>query len=370
MDLLSLHKLTEADRSGMLTILLAAIFVHPAAHAPNVYAMSADVFQTMEFGDPGDTLTSRIINASSRGGYDTAAATWSLYPGTRMWVSTECARQLPGKVFVKGVDCNVPGTRTWRFRNKYENNYAIVNFASNQWGAPYHNRMTIACYFTTFQTSVVSNQHDNIEMSGTQSFGVLQTVDKLYLRAHSCTQPGWNTTFSPEKIPIIPGKTYWVNLHYDGISGKVKVAAFDPIDGWAQVGKTVVAESVPGSTVKSTVNFGNCSPHGNAPDNETSAFFDNIVIDCSNAAFPLVPDNVPVLKHGREKIISINPYAVISPNPFAGTCLIRSYLPSPASAVGKKIRLYDLSGRIADESNVMKKQGIFNSQRSPVKSDR
>jgi hypothetical protein len=51
----------------------------------------------------------------------------------------------------------------------------------------------------------------------------------------------WVTTFSPTQIKIVPGKTYWVNLHFDGVAGKTSVAAFDPDNAFAPVGDTVVA---------------------------------------------------------------------------------------------------------------------------------
>jgi hypothetical protein len=254
------------------------------------FAVEVDVYQHMVAGSVGEVLTPAIMNASSHGGCGAVVAWWELYPGGFLWGSDQFVRQLPGRVLVGGVDRSVVSTRTWRFRNKYENNYAIVRFATNQWGYPTHPRMTVACFYTSEQTATVSNSHDTIEMGGNTSFGVLQTIDNLSIRAHSCTQPGWVTTVSADKIMIAPGRTYWVNLHYDGVAGKVKVAVFDPDNGFAQVGTTVEADSVPGSSVFSRANFGNCSPHGNWPDNETSGYFSHILIDFTNAVFPLLPD--------------------------------------------------------------------------------
>jgi hypothetical protein len=72
------------------------------------------------------------------------------------------------------------------------------------------------------------------------------------------------------------------------------VAVFDPDNGWAQVGETVIAESVPGSTVWSRARFGRCSPHGDHTSwaYETFSYFGNLLIDYTNAAFPLLPGNV------------------------------------------------------------------------------
>ncbi|MBN1979788.1 MAG: hypothetical protein JW918_20530 [Anaerolineae bacterium] len=265
-------------------------------------AATVDVYQDMESGHAGDLLTPDIMNASSHGGSSEITATWSTIGS--MWVSTDHAKSLPSAVRVGGTEYNVSSTRTWKFSDKYESNYVQLDFGSNQWGAPYHDRMTVAGYFTPGPTRPVWNTHDNIVISGNESFGVLQTVKfgadaPLQLRAHSCTQPGWATTFSPG-IDVAAGKTYWVNLHYDGVAGKVKVAVFDPDNGWAQVGETVEADSVPDSDVKSLAKFGRCSPHGDHTSwpNETYSYFGHILVDYTIAAFPLLPDIPTLALHG------------------------------------------------------------------------
>lgn len=264
-----------------------------------VGAVDVDIYQTMESGGNGDLLTPETMNRSSHGGYGDVVATWQFGSGNGMWVSENHARSLPESVMIDGTNHSTSSnTRTWRFRNKEEMQYVRVSYSSNEWGAPYHDRTTVGCYFTTDQTTVAyTNQHDNIELSGNQSFAVLQTRNpnggtNPEVRAHSCTE-GWETTHSPQQITITPGKTYWVNLHYDGPAGEVKVAVFDPDNGFAQVGTSAIAESVPGSRVRSYANFGRCSSHGDWPDNETSSYFDHIMIDCSKGVFPLLPSASP-----------------------------------------------------------------------------
>ncbi|MCP4900437.1 MAG: hypothetical protein GY906_26025 [bacterium] len=278
------------------TLLIPVFAVLCLLSSPAIRAVEVDIYQSMESASSGDLLTSDSMNSSSYGGCGDVTATWEFRfeDLNHMWVSDQHTRQLPGQVIVDGVDYNSPGYRSWRFRNKEENHYVRVNFGTNPWGAPDHDRMTVAGYFTTLQTDTFSNTHDNIEVGGTQSFGVLQTVghtgdDPPYIRAHSCTE-GWVTTLSPTVIKVLPGKTYWVNLHYDGPEGLVKVAVFDPDDAWSQVGETAIAESVPESAVRSYAHFGRCSPHGDWPDNETSSYLDHIMIDFTNGAFPLLPD--------------------------------------------------------------------------------
>lgn len=261
-----------------------------------------DIYQNMESGNDGQLLSAGIMNAASHGGLGVTPATWDFKYGDQMWVSTDHARDLPGLVTVGETNYSGSSARSWRFRNREELQCVKVRFGTNQWDAPDHDRITIAAYYTTYQTDDFSNQHDTIEVGGIQSFGVLQTIgnvgdDPPYIRAHSSAE-GWVTTFSPQIIKIEPGKTYWVNLHYDGPAGEVKVAAFDPDNNWQQVGETAVAQSVPGSAVRSYAHFGRCSAHGNWPNNDSSAYFDHILIDFSNAAFPLLPNLEDLVLHG------------------------------------------------------------------------
>lgn len=259
-----------------------AVCLAVLAFASDILAQTpVDIYQDMGSGTSGDLLTPSIMNAASRGG----GAAWSLTGS--MWVSSDNARNLPGPVMVGGV--TYPGkdaARTWKFNDDSAKNFVRVSLKSS------YPRITVACYYSPGVTIRFWNQFDTIIMSGDLGYAVLQTTkedDKgPYLRAHSCTA-GWKTTFSPDRIPVASGKTYWVNLHFDGPAGKTSVAAFDPDRAFAQVGSTVVAESVPNSTMKGGISFGRADNHGNNPTAKTQSCFGQILVDCSNGAFPLVP---------------------------------------------------------------------------------
>jgi len=178
------------------------------------------------------------------------------------------------------------GTRSWMFNDNNAKNYAACTLAGS------YSNITVACYYTPGVTIPFANQFDTIIMSGNRGFAVLQTRNDdrkgPYLRAHSCTA-GWKTTFSPTQIKIVPGKTYWVNLHFDGAAGKTSVAAFDPDNAFAQAGDTVVADSTPDSTMAYKIQFGRADNHGNNPTATTQSYFDHVLVDYSNGAFPLIP---------------------------------------------------------------------------------
>jgi hypothetical protein len=278
-----------------------------------------DIYQDMASGNPGDLLTPALMNASSHGGVNGIDGTWELMlsnppdSADGMWVSTNFARQLPGIVTVNGINYNSTGTHTWRWRDKYEYNSAVIKFGNLpriEPYPPYYNRMTVACYYTPGQNKAFWNYHDIISIGcnpATQGFAVLD-INYIggvgpYIYAHAELADG-TSTGSPTQIKIVSGKTYWVNLHHDGPSGKCYVAVFDPDNGFAQVGNTVVAESTVGSQVYSRIRFGRCDAHGDNKatlDDTNQSYINHILIDYTNAAFPLLPDL------GNSQEISLSP---------------------------------------------------------------
>ena len=251
-------------------------------------ATDVDIYQNMEVGSDGNLLTVGMMNTGSFG----ENVTWTFPQGNQFWISTENTMQFPSEVIINGQSVSTSGTRSWRFRNREENQYVKATFDA---GNP--EKMTVGFYFTTNQSdgNLLDNQHDNVEISANNTFAVFQQVvgspkdGYPHVRAHSVTQPGWVTTFGEERIRLVPGKTYWVNLHFDSIAGKAIVAVFDPENNYAQVGNNSVAQSVAGTSISGSVNFGRCSSHSNWPSNDTSSYFDNIMIDYTNGAFPLLP---------------------------------------------------------------------------------
>ena len=245
-------------------------------------ATLVDIYQDMQSGSDGELLTPAIMNASSHGG----GSKWSIEG--QMWVSSAQARDLPGPVVVGGATYSGTGAaRGWMFNDNNAKNSAVCTLPGS------HANITVACYYTPGVTIAFGNQFDTIVMSGNKGFAVLQTRNddkkRSVSRAHSCTQPGWTTTFSPGQIRVVAGKTYWVNLHFDGTAGQTSVAAFDPGNEFAQVGNMVVAASTPNSTMAYAIHFGRGDNHGNNPTAKTQSRFEHILVDYSKGAFPLLP---------------------------------------------------------------------------------
>ena len=208
-----------------------------------------------------------------------------------MWVSTRNLADLPGPVTISHVTyTGTGGTRSWMFNDANQLNYVKCSLPGR------YAKITVACFYATGVT-IPWVQFDSITFIEVteRTWGVLQveTEDRggPYLRCHSASA-GSKTTYSPTHVRVTPGKLYWVNLHFDGDAGTVSGVVFDPVNGFVQVGTTMVAQSTTGAKVYGSIRFGQTSAHGNHPDATTQSYFDNIVVDYSRAVFPLLPSKL------------------------------------------------------------------------------
>jgi hypothetical protein len=269
-------------RTRAFASLGAALLVLAASHSTVLAATPVDMYQDMESGNNGDVLTATIMNASSH-----PNSGWSAPSGT-LWVSTSHHSNLPGPVTVGGVTYNgTGGTRSWVFNDNNASNFV----AYSTWGN-FQSKVTVACYYTTDSTIVNTRQYDNIAMMPQlgKTFTVMQTISDgagPQIRAHSKDSAG-NVVFSPS-IRLTSGKAYWINLKYDASALTSYLAAYDPANSFAQVGSTVTCGSA--SDGMYGYYFGRYDAHGNQTNDLTQSWFDQVVIDWTNAAFPLIPSS-------------------------------------------------------------------------------
>jgi len=275
-----------------MKVLLFACAVLLAATASAHAATAVDIYQDMAGGHDGDLLTPTIINMSAHPG----TFGWGIKNGP-WFVSSKYARSLPGSVTAGGVTYTGAGNNSWMYSDSNAMNYVNVYLGK---GGPY-TAITVAFYYTTERKAWPRNYHiyDTISVLGrAHTFGCMQTINQggtngvygkgPYLRAHSKDKTA-HSTFSSTVIPIVAGKTYWVNLNYSAAgAGAVSLAAFDPDNGFAQVGSTAVAESCP-DTVGWNVMIGRADNDGNEPADAERSWVSQIMVDFTRAAFPLVP---------------------------------------------------------------------------------
>ncbi len=264
-----------------------AVFLVVAAFGANAFAGTpiwVNVYQSMEQGNNGDLLTNAAMNATSYG-----TQGWVSTPGP-MWVSTNYHTDLPNPINCGGTIYNgTGGSRSWMFNNNIEGCYVECNLAGG------HNNITLACYYTTLSTN--AGGYDVMVMQSVW----LQTLDwadvlllplvnpplaGLNLRQETLLS-NYQATGTVSSLWINPGHTYWVNMKYDGVAGVVLLAVFDPANNYAQVGGTAFSP-VGYNNSPSTFYYGRQDEHGNFND-PTQAYFDQIMYDYTNGAFPLLP---------------------------------------------------------------------------------
>ena len=246
-------------------------------------ATPVDIFQDMESGNASDMLTSTIMNASSHGG----ESTWSVSSGS-LWVATNYARNLPAPVVVNGTTYSgTGGTRTWAINDNYSLNFVVGTLAGE------YSKLTVACHYTPTVTINPTNGFDHIVVLGAGVFACFglgyDNTNHLSVGVESNIE-NYVSTSSPV-ISVTSGKTYWINMHFDGAAGLTSCAAFDPDNGYAQVGTTVSCSSLLNSTLDRGVRIGRSDAHGNNTLATSKTYLDNLIIDYTNGAFPLIPSS-------------------------------------------------------------------------------
>jgi len=281
-------------------------------------AVKVDIYQYMGFGQPGTRVTEEQMRSASVGGITgLPLPDWHVisgdpsHPDHGVWVSSNNVKTLPGVVSVGGSTLQGLMAYSWAVYYKWQRNYVHIAFGNDRVNsyAPYHDRMTVACFFTPgpwFPSSAL--YLDTIGMSGTTTyngqspqynygvFSVQNGNDAEHVGVRVHTEQG-----SGEAICLQVGHTYWVNLHYDGPGGKARVMAFDPEEDWMPVGTVSELEfqSVANplhSQVRSWVKIGRYDTHANySSETNPQDYFSHLMIDFSEAKFPLLPDLNPTL---------------------------------------------------------------------------
>ena len=249
----------------------------------NVLAVpiAVDSYQDMESGNNGDVLTSAIMNASSH----PASFTWT--PSNACWVSTAHHSNLPAPILVGGVTYNgAGGTRSWKFNHNNQEVYVKGSFNSS---GTY--RFTVGYYFASNCGPSSVGAYDTVEMmcfGGSFLVMQCQNQDGLgpYIRPHSSYAGASN---HGPWFTITSAKDYWVNLHYDSTVYQNAMAVFDPANSFAQVGSV---STCPTNVVQYYgLEFGRVEndQHGNATNDPSNCWADQVIVNYTNAAFPLLP---------------------------------------------------------------------------------
>ncbi len=271
-----------------------AVFLVATGVGANAFAGTpiwVDIYQSMEQGNAGDLLTNATMNATSYGNQG-----WVSTPGP-MWVSNNYHTDLPNPINCGGTIYNgTGGSRSWMFNNNLMLNYVVCYQTARS-------NITVGFYYTTLTTLQSTVGYDTAIMWGGSSFACMQTLawpnatpypaiapypGGPVMRQHTGLSNGYvagSTTYTY----ITPGKTYWVNMKYDGAAGLSLAAFFDPANNYAQVGSISFCQSLYNDGEAGFSWFGRGDAHGNQSNETTQGYYDQIMYDYTNAAFPLLP---------------------------------------------------------------------------------
>ncbi len=124
----------------------------------------------------------------------------------------------------------------------------------------------------------------------------------------------------------------------------------------------MIAESVPNSPIQSRVQIGRTDHHldnDQWPD-ETSSYVSHILVDYTNAVFPLLPDISSDIKNPSYKNHSINSETLICQELSRGKQVIYIKTTSSNLTVGNKLKIFSLTGKVIDELELKDGKFIWN----------
>lgn len=257
-------------------------------------AVDVDVYIDASRGVPG-LLVADTLDSMSHGSYTGQI-------NNSAWISTTKVTKIPGLINLNGTLLQPDSVHSIAIRNQNESNNVELWYGSSEaspW-PPNHDSISIGFAFnTTALTPAYSGQIDLVVGSCYPSgFYVWQVsyeqATKPTMRCHGDTNG--TTTFSPSDIDIDTSHWYWVTGKYR--KGMIFLSVFDMQNNYAQI-DTMVTCTTTINPARSRIRFGRCTAgHGGLTLNPDSMYFQSLMIDYTDATFPLLPDTATYLhKH-------------------------------------------------------------------------
>jgi len=245
-------------------------------------ATPVDVFIPMNTGSAGNTISAATMAA----GTIPSGSSW-IEPYTTGAMSLAAHRNsLPGPISVGGTTYS-PSTSSQSIA--YNN---VVTHDTLQIAIPTgHQKITVAGFVTIGPVGGSSNNnqlYDYWVIGGTSGINYATMSIDIGLGSlgeldiNSETHPGSTEHSAP--IQVVSGNTYWANLHVDFVAGQSTVALYNPTT-LALVGQVTGVMTASGEDAVD-LQIGN-QEYGQQSGQTT--YFENILIDYTNAVFPLVP---------------------------------------------------------------------------------
>jgi hypothetical protein len=280
------YRVRSADPSGNISVSGDQTFTTASFQGtPPV----VDLYMDMETGSVNASTTKEILTSGTHG----SGFTWSTStPYTAMFISTSSEQTLPISVQVGsgGTIYTDSGTQGWAYDQSVANQSATVLFPSS------YNTVS-AGGFIVFNTPIPGGGQnqlwDHVSFIGTPGIGSQGAV----LQQHLTTSGSLNEVYvhvastsgssAGVPIPVTLGQRYWYSMQWNKADLKVYLSLYNP-DSWTLVGTssdTITSDANQDGTVEG---LSILEDHGLTAS--SYIYHDDILVDWSNAKYPLVPD--------------------------------------------------------------------------------
>jgi hypothetical protein len=212
-----------------------------------ILRITANLFNNAEAGNPGDLLSVPVLNASTYG----SGGSWMTTHVQKFSVAVPNLGAFRTPVSVAGMSYGGSGSRSWDYDHSVDVQTVSYLFPSGQ---------------TRASTGLFLKPGPN---------GTWTDIDFVWLKFGSQFGVG---------IPVEANVTYWMSLQYDSVTGLCSLAVFDPAT-FVQIGVTSVVPPDRNEELFS-ITFG---ANQDSVTTDAHTFFNNIVLDWTEAKFPLLP---------------------------------------------------------------------------------
>ncbi len=263
--------------SAIRIVVLLFLFCHIAAAPSTVNAAATPVDAYLE-----------IEGNSIIGGAHAVGGSWAIARNNGgLSVGATNAHALRGPVVVNGVEYSGASTQALILNDDAHGDYITFTATANH---------PIISFGGFINIGVVKNYALNDAFYIDNTSGYPWIVAPQLIADNTCapcvqieSAVGYSTVHGSSKKPVTPGKTYWFSSKVDATAGKVYLSLFDPDNNYAEVYNQSIASDNWSSGSKLVLRMGRQDAHTGNSTQGTKSYMDNIIIDWTNHAYPLIP---------------------------------------------------------------------------------
>lgn len=244
-----------------------------------------DFFITMNTSTIGSQITTSTLTAGTVASTSNANWSWAITSTTAMSIGTSSHSLMVPIIVSSTTYPTSTVSRTIAYNHNFADQTAQLTLPTG------HNAATVAGWVTFGPPNVgaSSSLFDYVLILGALDgrYAALQLSNGNGVPGGAYTikietNPGGAVQRSTSSITVVPSSTYWFSLKGDYTAGIASLALYNT--SGTQVGNTVTTTMATGENA-GTIFLGN-NESGTA---SSTSYFENVVVDTTNAAFPLGP---------------------------------------------------------------------------------